>query len=83
MYFFLIMNLLSELETFIISINKTRLLIWNLKWHTGIPGLWTQEFDAGLWTLDSGRWNLDAGPWTVDSERRELDCGHWMLDCRR
>ena len=22
--------------------------------HTGIPGLWTQKLDAGLWTLDSG-----------------------------
>ena len=36
-----------------------RLLIYN--WHTGIPELWTQELDAGLWTLDSGRWTLDAG----------------------
>ena len=41
--------------------------------HTGIPGLWTQELDvglwtlgSGLWTLDSGRWALDAGPWTLD-----------------
>ena len=33
--------------------------------HTGIPGLWTQELDAGLWTLDSGRWTLDAGRWTL------------------
>ena len=24
-------------------------------WHTEIPGLWTQELDVGLWTLDSGR----------------------------
>ena len=30
MCFFLIMNLLRELETFTISFNKTRLLIWNL-----------------------------------------------------
>ena len=30
--------------------------------HTGIPGLWTQELDAGLWMLDSWRWTLDAGP---------------------
>ena len=22
--------------------------------HTGILGLWTQELDAGFWTLDSG-----------------------------
>ena len=42
-------------------------------WHTGIPGLWTQELDAGLWTLDSGRWTLDAGLWMLDS-------GHWTLD---
>ena len=41
--------------------------------HTGIPGLWTQELDAGLWTLDSGRWTLDAGLWT-------LDAGLWTLD---
>ena len=26
--------------------------------HTGIPGFWTQELDAELWTLDSGRWTL-------------------------
>ena len=44
-----------------------------LKRHTGIPGLWTQELDAGLWTLDSGRWTLDAGLWT-------LDAGLWTLD---
>ena len=25
--------------------------------HTGIPGLWTQELDAGLWTLDTGRFS--------------------------
>ena len=24
------------------------------KCHTGIPGLWTQELDARLWTLDAG-----------------------------
>ena len=24
------------------------------KRHTGIPGLWTKELDAGLWTLDPG-----------------------------
>ena len=24
---------------------------WNLKGHTGIPGLWTQELDSGRWTL--------------------------------
>ena len=31
---------------------------------TGIPGLWTQELDAELWTLDSRRWTLDTGLWT-------------------
>ena len=41
--------------------------------HTGIPGLWTQELDAGLWTLDAGRWTLDAGRWT-------LDAGFWTLN---
>ena len=30
-------------------------------WHTGIPGLRTQEMDAGLWILESRRWTLDAG----------------------
>ena len=44
--------------------------------HTGISGLWTQELDAGLWTLDTGLWTLDAGLWTLDS-------GHWTLDSRR
>ena len=28
--------------------------------HTGIPELWTQELDAGLWTLDAGLWTLDV-----------------------
>ena len=41
--------------------------------HTGIPGLWTQELDAGLWTLGSGLWTLDSGRWT-------LDTGLWTLD---
>ena len=41
--------------------------------HIGIPGLWTQELDAGLWTLDSGRWTLDARLWS-------LDAGLWTLD---
>ena len=30
-------------------------------WHTSIPALWTQELDAGLWTLDAGLWTLDSG----------------------
>ena len=37
--------------------------------HTGIPGLWTQELDVGLWTLDSRRWTLDSGRWTLDAGR--------------
>ena len=55
--------------------------------HTGIPGLWTQELDAGLWTLNaglwtlgSGRWTLDAGPWTLDAGLWMLDSGLWMLN---
>ena len=39
----------------------------------GIPGLWTQELNAELWMLDSGRWALDAEFWM-------LDTGLWMLD---
>ena len=50
------------------------------KEHTGIPGLWTQELNAGLWMLDSGRWTLDAGLWTLDFERWTLDAGLWTLD---
>ena len=63
------------------------------KRHTGIPGLWTQELNLGLWTLDFGRrtlnsglwtldarlWNLDAGLWTLDSGRWTLDAGRWKL----
>ena len=37
-------------------------------WHTGIPGLWTQELDAELWTLDDGLWTLDDGPWMLHLE---------------
>ena len=46
-----------------------------LEGRTGIPGLWTQELDAGLCTLDSGRWTLDTEPWTLDSGRWTLDAG--------
>ena len=49
-------------------------------WHTGIPGLWTQELDVGLWTLDSERWTLDAVLWTLGSGRWTLDSGRWTLD---
>ena len=48
--------------------------------HTGIPGPWTQELDAGLWTLDSERWTLDPGRWTPDPGRWTMDDGLWMLD---
>ena len=55
---------------------------WNMdkKGHTGIPWLWTQELDAGLWMLDSGRWTLDAGIWMLDSGRWTLDARLWTLD---
>ena len=48
-------------------------------WHTEIPGLWTQELDAGLWMLDAGFWTLEAGLWTLDSGRWTLDAGLWTL----
>ena len=48
--------------------------------HTGIPGLWTQELDAGLWTLDPGEWTLDAELWTLDFGRWTLDAGFWTLN---
>ena len=51
--------------------------------HTGIPGLRTQELDAGLWTLDSGRWTLGAGLWTLDAGLWALDSELWTLDSGR
>ena len=65
--------------------------------HTGIHGPRTQELDAGLRTLDSGRWTLnfacstldaglwmlDSGLWTLDTGRWTLDAGLWMLDLGR
>ena len=54
-----------------------------LNWHTGIPGLWTQELDAGLWMLDSGLWTLDSGLWTLHSGHWTLDSGRWTLDSGR
>ena len=55
--------------------------------HTGIPGIWTQVLDAGLWTLasrrwtlDAGRWTLDPGCWTLDARPQTLDSGRWTLD---
>ena len=52
----------------------------SFKRYTEISGLWTQEFNAGLWTLDSGRRALDAGLWTLESGRWNLDAGLWTLD---
>lgn len=56
------------------------------KRHTGIPGPWTQELEAGFWMLDSGRRTLDAesrsldpGIWTFDSGYRTLEHGRWTL----
>ena len=51
--------------------------------YTGLPGLWTQELDVGLWMLDSGRWTLDDGRWALDDGRWTLDVGLWMLDSGR
>ena len=51
--------------------------------HTGIPGPWTQELDAGLWTLDTGLWTLGSGLWTLGSGRWTLDAGLWTLDAGR
>ena len=47
--------------------------------HTGVPGLWTQELDTGLWTLNSGRWTPDAGLWTLDPGLWTLSSGLWTL----
>ena len=46
----------------------------------GIPGLWTQVLDAGLWMLDSGGWTLDAGLWIQDPGSYTLDAGLWTMD---
>ena len=48
--------------------------------HTGIPGLWTQELDSGLWTLDAGLWTLNSERWTLDAGLWTLDSGHWTRD---
>ena len=39
----------------------------NFIWHTGIPGLWTQVLDAGLWTFDYRRWTLDSVLWALNA----------------
>ena len=51
-----------------------------LKRYTGIPGLWTEVLDAGLWTLDPGRRTLGAGFWMLDPGRWTLDAGCWTVD---
>ena len=54
-------------------------ICWYENGYTGIPGLWTQVLNAGLWTMDSGPWTLDSDAtlWTLGS-------GHWTLfDCFR
>ena len=35
--------------------------------HTVVPGICTQELDARLLTLDSGRWMLESGLYTLDA----------------
>ena len=47
--------------------------------HTGIPGLWTEVLNAGLWTLDAGLLTLDPGLWTFDAGRWMLHSGRWAL----
>ena len=45
----------------------------------GIPGRWTQELEAGLWTLGSGCWTMDAGLWTLAPTLGILGSGHQTL----
>ena len=42
-------------------------ICWYENGHTGIPGLWTQVLNAGLWTMDPGRWTrmLHFGRWAL------------------
>ena len=68
------------MENKITTLLMLKYYITQEKRHTGIPGLWTQEMDAGLWMLHSGRWTLDAGRWTLDSESWTLDSGHRTLN---
>ena len=84
----------SFLLKFVFLFNKKHRLIYFKKRHTGIPGLSTQELDAGLWAFVSGRWTLDAErwtlyaglwaldsePWTLDSVRWTMGTGPWTLD---
>ena len=62
------------------SLQTVHFLKYSLRRHTGIPGLWTQVLDAGLWKLDSGPWTLDTRPWTLDAGLWTLDAGLWTLD---
>ena len=48
--------------------------------HTGIPGPYTQELDAGIWTLDSGHLTLNATFWMLDPGLWALNAGYWTLD---
>ena len=69
----------SFLLKFVFLFNKKHRLIYFKKRHTGIPGLSTQELDAGLWAFVSGRWTLDAGFWTLSSGRWTLNSGRWTM----
>ena len=62
------------------SLQTVHFLKYSLRRHTGIPGLWTQVLDAGLWKLDSGPWTLDTRPWSLDAGLWTLDAGLWTLD---
>ena len=49
-------NVLSNISTCIcFNFHKS-----DHRWHTGIPGLWTQVLDTRLWTLGTGLWILDS-----------------------
>ena len=66
-------NLLFNDTTKYGCVKTVRMSLWIILvfWHIffnryitpkipGISGLWMQELDAELWTLDFGRWALDA-----------------------
>ena len=65
----------------ILKFVKTRIFVQKEYFEFGIKKafleLWTQELDAGLWTLVSGRWTLDAGLWTLHSGRWTPDPGRY------
>ena len=73
-------NRFSEFFYFMKGLKK---YIMNISRAYRIPGLWTQELVAGLWTLDSGLWTLGSGRWTLDSGHWTLDAGRWTLDSGR